>query len=134
MQVYKSSKDEFSSSGPAERVGKLKWWFLVLLVLGILALLAVLFYWGGATSRQLMRLGFLPFTTSIAYAAQGAPQESFTPRVMIVTGIFIVLGLVYLVAIFKLFFSSNSSQVDTAADLVKTLTGFFVGGATSFLG
>ena len=30
--------------------------------------------------------------------------------------------------------SDNSNQIDTASDLVKTLTGFFVGAATGLLG
>ena len=54
--------------------------------------------------------------------------------VLIMAGIFLVLGLVYFAGIFKLFFSANSNQIDTASDLVKTLTGFFVGAATGLLG
>jgi hypothetical protein len=110
MPVYKSSGEDFSTSKPVERLGKLKWWFVILLILGILALF---------------------------YAQQSPPQgttESVIPRVIIMAGVFGILGIVYPAGIFKLFFSGNAAQVDTAADLVKTLTGFFVGVATSFLG
>ena len=136
MTVYKSSKEEFSSTPPAERVKKLKLWFILLIFLGILALILVWLSQGEKATKEIQKIGFLPTIVSIAHAQDetGNTSEKFTPRVLIMAGVFIILGLVYLAGIFKLFFSGNSEQLDTAADLVKTLTGFFVGVATSFIG
>ena len=73
---------------------------------------------------------------SVAFAQEHGNSEpnAFTPRVIIISGIFVVLGIVYIAGIVKLFFTRNADQVDAASDLVKTLTGFFVGAATGFLG
>ena len=138
MTVYKSksSKEDFSASRPAERLGKLKWWFVVLIVLGVLALIVVWLSRGDKAIEQFQKIGASPLAISVAYA-QGTTEETsdgFTPRIIIMAGVFAIIGIVYLAGIFKLFFSRNSEQVDTAADLVKTLTGFFVGAATGFLG
>ena len=136
MTVYKSSKEDFSSSPPAERVKKLKWWFILFILFGVLALILVWLSQGEKATKEIQKIGALPSIVSIAYAQYetGNTSEKFTPRILIMAGIFIILGIVYLAGIFKLFFSGNSDQVDTAADLVKTLTGFFVGVATGFIG
>ena len=44
-----------------------------------------------------------------------------------------VLGLVYLSALGKTFFSTSSQNMALAVDLVKTLTGFFIGVVTSLI-
>jgi drug/metabolite transporter (DMT)-like permease len=136
MAVFKSSNEEFSSSSPSERITKLKWWFIILIILGVLALILVWFSQGEKATIEFQKLELPSTVTSIAYAQPDEPEkpEKFTPRVIIMGGVFVILGLVYLAGIFKLFFSRNSTQLDTAADLVKTLTGFFVGVATSFIG
>ena len=54
------------------------------------------------------------------------------PKNTIMLGVFSALGIVYFVAIFKVFFSTNPNNVDSATDLIKTLTGFFVGVGTAF--
>lgn len=137
MEVYKSSSKEFADTAPEKRLAKLKWWFLLLIVVGILALLAVWLYKGGMAFIAIQKVIGSTFTVSIAYAAQPPSQGGTvgsTARVIVTAGVFGILGLVYLAGIFKLFFSVHPQQVDTAADLVKTLTGFFVGAATGFLG
>lgn len=136
MTGFKQSKEDFSSSSPLTRVRKLKWWFLLVIVAGIFALGVVIAVQGEKTVEQIQRLSFDILLVSTAYAQDDADAatEQFTPRVIIMTGIFFVLSLVYLAGIVKLFFTKNANQVDTAADLVKTMTGFFVGAATGFLG
>ena len=74
-----------------------------------------------------------PIASAYAQPDTGSLQNAFTPKILIMAGIFVVLGLVYLAGIFKIFFSSNSEQIDTASDLVRTLTGFFVGAATGLI-
>ena len=138
MQPYKQSKEDFASSSPSSRVSKLKWWFLLLIAVGIAALVAVLVNQGEKATDAIQKSGLEQLFISTAYAQDSAePAETtdvFTPKLIIMSGVFVVLGVVYLAGIVKLFFTSNADQVDTAADLVKTLTGFFVGAATGFLG
>lgn len=136
MRIYKQSKEEFSVSKPLTRFGKLKWWFLLLMILGVVALVSVVLLQGERAAIEIQKVSFHLSPASVAYAQEPAVSDpaGFTPRVIIISGVFVVLGLVYLAGIFKLFFTANADQVDTAADLVKTLTGFFVGAATGFLG
>ena len=44
-----------------------------------------------------------------------------------------ILGLVYVAALVKTFFSGNSQNMALAVDLVKTLTGFFIGVVTALV-
>ena len=136
MTVFKSSEEEFSSSKPKERVAKLKWWFILLIIIGIIALIVVWLTQGDKAVLEIQKIGLNISAVSVAYAQDITEGQvsSFTLRVIIMAGVFIILGIVYLAGIFKLFFSDNFARVDTAADLVKTLTGFFVGAATGFLG
>lgn len=136
MKEYKTSKEDYLSSKPAGRLGKLRWWYLVLIALGLLALAYIWFTEGSKTIESLSAVTDLmvPVTSAYAQPTDDVNDDEFTPKVLIMAGIFVVLGLVYIVGIFKLFFSRNNDQVDTASDLVKTLTGFFVGAATGFLG
>jgi hypothetical protein len=91
---------------------------------------------GGEAVDTIQKYGdvLTPITSAYAQTEATLPDNEFTPKVLIMAGIFLVLGLVYFAGIYKLFFSGNSNQIDTASDLVKTLTGFFVGAATGFLG
>ncbi len=136
MKEYKTSKEDYLSSKPASRLGKLKWWYLALIALGLLALGYIWLTAGGRTIESISAVGDLisPVSSAHAQPIDEMNDDEFTPKVLIMSGIFVVLGLVYIAGIFKLFFSTNNDQVDTASDLVKTLTGFFVGAATGFLG
>ena len=138
MTMYKSSQEDYVSSKGLHRLGKLRWWFLLLIVIGILAVVALWVFQGGKAVQQFEKSGSLVLPTAIPYAyaqTDPVPKESgFTPQVIIMAGIFVVLGLVYFAGIYKLLFSGTAEQIDAAADLVKTLTGFFVGAATGFLG
>jgi len=138
MAGYKNTKEEFSAEQPLKRFKKLKWWFLLLIVVGFGSLFFVLGNQLEDTystiNKQLNSLDLLPI--SAAYAQDSIPLEGneITMRVIIMSGIFLVLAIVYLAGIIKLFFTKNADQADAAADLVKTMTGFFVGAATGFLG
>ena len=135
MSMYKSSKEEYVTAKGLHRVGKLSLWFVVLIIVGIVALITLWFLKGGEAVIEIQKIGAYLLPISSAYA-QTAPlsENEFTPKILIMSGIFLVLSLVYCAGIYKLFFSGNSDQIDTASDLVKTLTGFFVGAATGFLG
>jgi len=43
MPIYKKSKEDFATSAPPPRFGKLKWWFLLLLSGGVIAFIFVVF-------------------------------------------------------------------------------------------
>jgi len=43
MPIYKKSKEDFATSAPPSRFGKLKWWFLLLLSGGVIAFIFVVF-------------------------------------------------------------------------------------------
>jgi len=135
MKQYKSSKEEYIATKGFNRLGKLSIWFVVMIIAGILALVTLWFLKGNEAVQEIQKIGLYLSPISSAYA-QTTPlsENEFTPKIVIMAGIFLVLGLVYFAGIYKLFFSGNSEQIDTASDLVKTLTGFFVGAATGFLG
>ena len=134
--IYKSSKEEYVAKKGLSRIGQLNWWFLVLIVIGIIALAIIWFLKGGEVVGELQKGAALLMPISTAYAGPAVElaENEFTPKDLVMAGIFLVLGIVYIAGIFKLFFSDNSNQIDTASDLVKTLTGFFVGAATGHLG
>ena len=66
---------------------------------------------------------------SVAYAAETEGPKLKKQNVL--WAILILLALVYLGALYSLLFSKNSNNIDIATDLVKTLTGFYIGIATS---
>ncbi len=43
MPIYKKLKEDFATSAPPLKFGKLKWWFLLLLSGGVIALIFVVF-------------------------------------------------------------------------------------------
>ena len=135
-QMYKSSKEEYVATKGVARFGQLKWRFLIFVIIGLVALAAIWFFKGSQVLDEVQKIGAILSPISSAYARPdtGSLQNAFTPKILIMAGIFVILGLVYLAGIFKIFFSSNSEQIDTASDLIKTLTGFFVGAATGLLG
>ena len=132
MSFYKSSKEEFASSYLVARIKKIKWWFILFILFGLLALLVVGLLHGEKATQELRKISTLS-STVVERGQTTNSFDKFIPRVIIMAGIFLILGIAYCASIFKLFFSRNGNQVDKAADLVKTLTGFFVGAATVFL-
>ena len=55
-------------------------------------------------------------------------------RHIIILGVLGMLCAVYVLSLGKILFSKNKENMNAAIDLVKTLTGFFVGVATSLMG
>ena len=124
-----ASPDEFVELKPASRIRSLRIWFIILVIIGILAIIFVI-------TKTLVKAESSISIISIAYAQNTNFQEIEAKNIqyIIMGGIFSLLGIVYLAAIFRLLFSKNISNVLIATDLVKTLTGFFVGVGTGFLG
>ena len=141
-EMYKSSKEEYVAKRGLSRIRQLKWWYLILIIVGIIALASIWYSKGSDVVGDFQKGTALLMPISTAYAQSVADvqpveepaEDEFAPKKVIMPGIFLVLGIVYMAGIYKLFFSDNSNQIDMASDLVKTLTGFFVGAATSLLG
>ncbi len=121
--------DEFVELKPVSRIRSLRRWFIILVIIGILAIIFVI-------TNILVKAESSISIISIAYAQNTDFQEIEAKNIqyIIMGGIFSLLGIVYLAAIFRLLFSKNISNVLIATDLVKTLTGFFVGVGTGSLG
>ncbi len=67
----------------------------------------------------------------ISNAYADTDQEAVFKKQYILWAILCLLALVYLGALYSLFFSRNSRNIELATDLVKTLTGFYIGIVTS---
>lgn len=133
----KSYEDAVQSKG-FSRIAKLRWWFIVLVILG---LAAVIFLFVRITPEAVMEIQKKAHVENILIGAALAqptvtPSNSTTvnPKPIIILGIFLVLGIILLLSIYKILFSSNTDQVATAGDIAKTLLGFFVGVGTNFFG
>lgn len=121
--------DKFVKLKPASRIRSLRIWFIILVIIGILAIIFVI-------TNTLVKAESSISIISLAYAQNTDFQEIEAKNIqyIVMGGVFSVLCIVYLAAIFRLLFSKNIGNVLIATDLVKTLTGFFVGVGTGFLG
>jgi multidrug transporter EmrE-like cation transporter len=137
---YKEFQDKklqvFVNHSPTERVSYLKWWFILLIILGIFFLVSILFTKGKDALSYFLSFDFNLLETIIPSLYASSDNELIIPikniKNIIIFGVFSALGFVYFIAVFKVFFSKNPNNVDSATDLIKTLTGFFVGVGTSF--
>lgn len=137
---------EMVKLGPAKRLGVFRLWFLILLVLGLLAMLYVgykVFFSKPtpANSQQQSRSleSFLIPTVSAQATGQPTPDRSTANRSSelkqnIMVGIVGVLALLLLVSFGAVLFANEPSKVTVAGDILKTLLGFFIGVATTFFG
>ena len=96
----------------------------------IIRLLRELFA-GGRSIEMLERFG-VNIIISPAFAQIGE-ADGLNVRPFIILGIFVTLLLVLLWGLITMLVSRRENIIHTATDLVKTLTGFFIGAATSYL-
>lgn len=139
MQEWKTeSYEEAITSRGASRFGKLRLWFIVLLVLGITALIYGLAKNVPEAGREIQRIQQMQTgSLSVIGAAHAQDPRSgdtqpLQVKPIIMAGIFLVLGIVLLIAIYQMLFSENKEKVVLAGDVAKTLLGFFVGVGTNF--
>lgn len=133
MQAYKSSTEDFSVSSPAARFGKLKWWFVAPIVLGIFACLLP-WPFRGAES---LNLSGSPFAVSIAHAGQGTPQvtdesKKWTPLWYLLRILATLAGAFCVYLGYKLFVLGVSGQASlivesktTKGQLINASPGIF---------
>lgn len=138
-------REEYVKLGPADRVRTWKWWFILLLVLGLLA--AAWAVWqefsvapepediGQSVGASVFTLAFLQAgSTSDPSEAQTKRRSDEELRPFIMVGILVLIAIITLVCLWVSLSSTNASAVSTASDLLKTCIGFFIGIATGYFG
>ncbi len=129
---YKETPEIYASSPKGlQRLGKLKWWFIALLALGVAIAIVVVVRTLEPASVQLKTLLGFSFITE-AFAQAGAQPGPFDPRPIVMIAIIVALLIVLLGSVWTMLRSSNASTIQAASDLNKVLVGFFVGVATKF--
>ena len=136
--LSETPKYDFVHLKARDRFRKLKVIAVLLFLLGLASLSFVLAYQFERSflpvSHFIETINSVIFEPAFAQDNTSTDQHSFSPRVIVIFGVFVVLGIVYFASIYRILFGTRGDQLDTATDLAKTLTGFFVGAATSFLG
>ncbi|HXO40981.1 MAG TPA: hypothetical protein VN999_06000 [Thermoanaerobaculia bacterium] len=146
MQEFKGSPEEFSTHSSGRRLSYLKWWFIVLLVLGLAAAAATLIREfippkaaPGPQGFQVVPLGSgdLPLA-ALALAGVDSGEHNnqgstVDPKQYILGGVLLLIAMVTLLSLLATFFSRNPQTVTTASDTLKTCLGFWIGSATKFL-
>lgn len=100
-------------------------------VYAIIRLLREIFAGGGRLTET---LGYFKDYILISPAfAQSGEVDPLNLRPYILLGVFATLLLVLVWCLIAMLFTKNSKTQHTARDLTKTLVGFFIGVATSFL-
>jgi Ca2+/Na+ antiporter len=139
---------EFSTLRAAQRLSALRKWFLLLVVLGLLAMVyvgyKVFFSYSEpqqAGDRDSSSISFL-IPTAYAQSEQASPNQSNPDKrssdrsseikQTIMIGIVAVLAILLLVSFGAVLFSKEPNKVAVAGDLLKTLLGFFIGVAITF--
>jgi hypothetical protein len=69
-----------------------------------------------------------------APAAEPPATQLAWMKLYIVAGMFVVLGIVFIVAVVAIFTASKPATLSFATDIVKTMLGFFIGVITAFMG
>jgi len=114
-------------SGPRRFYHRFRFWAFILVSFVAWLFGAFSFLNDPAVYERLLNL------LSVIHPAQGAGFGAITPdhRAWLQLGVFLVLSIVYLVALVQLVFGQRHRP--HVPDLLKTLTGFFVGVATNSL-
>lgn len=137
MQTFKVGPDAYVELSPLERVKTWKWWFLALVIAALVAA-----GWGFKRQAAFIQQGSqalpsISFVTPVYAQVPDATDDSNDLRSMRPYIVMLMLALIALITFASLgvlLFGKNETSVSTAADLLQTCTGFFIGVATSFLG
>jgi hypothetical protein len=137
-----------------------RWWFLVLLLLGLAAFVATVFWelkpkrtTAGPQSWSVVPLGSeaVPLAALALAGGDAVPRQppdrpaaegtqnggqqraGYDEKQLILDGVLVLLALVTLLSLFATFFSRNPQTVTVASDTLRTCMGFWIGSATKFL-
>jgi hypothetical protein len=139
------SPPEFSKLAASKRIGVFRPWFLILLILGLLAMIYVgyrVFFRQPKPEniRPQQSRSLDSFFITTAYA-QASPQQSNNGdkqsrsgelKQDIMVGMIFVLAVVLLTSLGVVLFGKDASKVTVAGDILKTVLGFFIGVGTTF--
>lgn len=141
MKEFKASPEDVSRMSAGARLLRLRWWFVLLLILGVLAAGYVVLRQIGAlkaapVQENVQAASVLGLVVPVYYTQPGSEgsAQPMNPRPYIMLVVFAVLAVVLLAGVFTQLTSKDEDKVDKAGDLVKTLLGFFIGVATSYIG
>jgi threonine/homoserine/homoserine lactone efflux protein len=139
---------QFSGLPPKERLSALRKWFVILAILGLLAMIYVgykVFFSNPEPVQQQQQRSSSSFLIPTVYAQvieQASPTQSVADRrnadrrteikQTIMIGIVAVLAILLLVSFGAVFLSTEPNKISVAGDILKTLLGFFIGVATTF--
>ena len=134
---YKTPPEDLVKLSGLKRLSMFKWWFWILLILGVLALVYIFVIEVPSQFQQESEpLGELAQTNTYFFSSfiqtQGHDSTDMKPYVMV--GIFAVLAVVLVVSVGVQLFGKDPDKVKGAGDIVKTCIGFFIGVATSYIG
>jgi len=148
----KGSSEEYMKLNSKERVFRLKWWFILLVIAGLIAAVVVLtretiqiqsLSQVGTQLQSPSLVAFLPIAfLQAADAGEAAgttdnnkprSRQDELMRSYIMVGIFLMIGIITLVALLAVLFGTSEKTVAVASDLLKTCVGFFIGVATGWL-
>src|SRR5260221_7276579 len=152
-QEMKIEVKDYVKLGPLGRLRKLKWWFILLLILVLIFGIWVVvvetgrIYRGSHASSYLTdpppsvsafsAIAFMQAGSAIDASQRpkqdgGKKNDPMRPYIMV--GILSLIAVITLVCLGVSLFSPKPTAVTTASDLLKTCIGFFIGIATSYFG
>jgi hypothetical protein len=144
MPGFTQGEEDVAKAWPPQRRFRLlRWWFIVLLLLGLAAFAATVVSelrpkrtTAGPQSWRVVPLGSaaVPLAALALDTQSGGQQRAGTDeKQLILDGVLMLIALVTLLSLLATFFSRNPQTVATASDTLKTCLGFWIGSATKFL-
>jgi Ca2+/Na+ antiporter len=144
MPISRIPPAEMAKLRVRDRVKSLRIWFLILAILGLLAMLyvgykAVFSEPKPTDTRQTFSLISTLIPTAYAQGTEQPKERSSSGisgemKQNVMVGIIAVLALVMLVSLAAVLFAKDAARIAQAGDILKTVLGFFIGVATTFFG
>jgi uncharacterized membrane protein YhaH (DUF805 family) len=136
---FKESPNDLVTRKPLERITRLRWWYIILLILGLIAAVVALVTQFNITLSSGHPSGERVATLALLTLQSDAPQdensrktglEEFRPQVVL--GIFLLIGTLTLISLLGVLFAQDPKKLEIASDILKTCIGFFIGVATGY--
>ena len=144
MPISRVPPSEMAKLRVTDRVRSLRIWFLILAILGLLAMLyvgyrAIFSEPKPADTRQSSSIISTLIPTAYAQGTEQPTERSSSGisdemKQNVMVGIIAVLALVMLVSLGAVLFAKDAARIAQAGDILKTVLGFFIGVATTFFG
>ncbi len=143
----KGSLGDFVRLSAVSGVGRLRWWFLILIIVALLSAFFAIY----RVLREVVMIG--PPGVVTAYAQLVLPAAYTEPapaantstapsqsadvvpaqlKAYVMLGVFAVIALITILSLGVTLFGRDEKRVAGASDTLKTCVGFFIGVATKF--